>query len=77
MTSDKTIPQLRKVKYNDEFQYLLMDDGGCCDMYLPIVLAIGSLFSHELGTYKVWKHHETTIDGVDVFCICCDRVEAK
>lgn len=74
---DKTIPKLHKVNHGDMFHYLLIGDNGCCDMYLPIVLEIGSLFSHEFGIYKVWQYREKTIDGADYFSIYCDRVKVK
>lgn len=33
--------------------YRLFDNGGLCDIYLPIKLTIGTIFEHEYGFYKV------------------------
>ena len=59
-----------------EYLYNLMDNGGCNNIYLPIVLPIGATFEHEFGTYEV-VCHECSNFNHKVISIDCERRSSK
>ncbi len=52
-----------------DIHYELVDDGGSCALWMPILLDIGTVFKHEYGTYKVVEE----IKGV----VLCDRINKE
>ncbi|OQA45807.1 MAG: hypothetical protein BWY47_01917 [Bacteroidetes bacterium ADurb.Bin302] len=61
-------------------KYMLFDDGGVCDRWLPILLPIGTVFKHEYGTYKVERYiepHASKTEPVNEFTVVCERLDSR
>ena len=61
-------------------KYMLFDDGGVCDRWLPILLPIGTVFKHEYGTSKVERYiepHASKTEPVNEFTVVCERLDSR
>jgi|LakMenE01Jun11ns_1017448.scaffolds.fasta_scaffold6610990_1 hypothetical protein len=53
-------------------EYALSDDGGFTNMYLPIILEIGTKFKNEFCIYEVVSYE---FQGKELKFIFCERVK--
>ena len=53
------------------FLYFLCDNGGICNLELPILLSKNTIFTHEFGQYKV-ENFELMEDGELI--VNCERI---
>ena len=62
-----------------KIRHMLCDDGGVCDIWLPILIPIGTVFKHEYGTYKVKRYiepHASKTEPVNEFTVVCERLDS-
>lgn len=64
------VEKLKTYAQQDEYHYVLMDDGGSNAIHLPVLMLPGTTFKHEYGYYAV-----QSIDYADnkEMLVICER----